>query len=64
MEKNMSKYIKVLDIKVDWCMAIEINMGSTNFVLFNVYMPYQAPENEELYFERLGWLKCFIDEIK
>ena len=60
---DMSKHIKILDIKVDWCIAIEVNLGSSKFVLFNVYMPYQAPENEDLYFERLGWIKCFIDEI-
>ena len=61
--RSLCKYIKILDIEADWCMAIEINIGSTKFVIFNVYMPYQSPENEELYFERLGWIKCFIDEI-
>ena len=57
--KELSKHIKVLDIEADWCLAIELDMDSTKFVLLNIYMPYQAPENEDLYFERLGWIKCF-----
>ena len=44
-------------------MAIELDINSTKFVLFNIYMPYQAPENEDLYYERLGWIKCFLDEL-
>ena len=44
-------------------MAIECVMGNTRFVLFNVYMPYQTPDNEDEYHEKLGCLKSFIDEI-
>ena len=33
---ELSKHIKIIDINVDWCMAIELSMGSTKFVLFNV----------------------------
>ena len=61
--KELSKYIKIVDINVDWCMAIEVDMGSTKFVIFNIYMPYQAPENEDIYVEKLGWIKCYLEEI-
>ena len=62
--KELCKHIKILDLNADWCTAIELDMNSTKFVLFNIYMPYQAPENEELYFERLGWIKCFFRGVK
>ena len=32
-KKDYSKYITVLDLNVDWCMAIEYVMGNTRFVL-------------------------------
>ena len=61
--KDYSKYIKVLDLNVDWCVAIEFDMGFTKFVLFNIYMPYQTPVNEDEYLEKLGCLKSFIDDV-
>ena len=61
--KEFSKHIKIIDTNVDWCIAVEVSVGQTKFVLLNLYMPYQTPDNEDLYFEQLGWLKSFLDEI-
>ena len=61
---ELSKHIKVLELNVDWCIAIEFSMGSTKFVIFNIYMPYQSPENEDLYMEKLGYIKVFLDELQ
>ena len=62
--KELSKYIKVIDLKADWCMAIELDMGSTKCVIFNIYMPYQSAMNEDLYYEKLGYIKSLLDEIQ
>ena len=31
--KDLDKYIKILDVNVDWCMAIELDMNSTKSAL-------------------------------
>ena len=51
---SLEQYIKPLDLGVDWCVAVELNIGITTFVVLNVYLPYQCAENEEKYFEDLG----------
>ena len=61
--RDLSRYINVLELNVNWCTAIEFDRGHTKFVLFNIYMPYQTPINEDEYIEKLGCIKCFIDEI-
>ena len=62
-KKELSRNIKVLDLNVNWCVAIEFDVGCTRFVLFNIYMPYQTIANEDEYIEKLGYIKCFIDEL-
>ena len=62
-KKELSRNIKVLDLNVNWCIAIEFDVGCTRFVLFNIYMPYQTIANEDEYIEKLGYIKCFIDEL-
>ena len=49
--KKLSRCIKKLELEVDWCIAIELSMDETEFVLFNIYMPYQTPENDDRYLE-------------
>ena len=41
--KNLDQYIKPMDLKCDWCTAIEFNTGSNTVVIINVYLPYQCP---------------------
>ena len=62
--KELSKYIRIIEQDSDWCMAIELDMGSTKCVVLNIYMPYQSVDNEELYVEKLGYIKTFLDEIQ
>ena len=38
--KEFCNHIKIIELDSDWCMAVEINMGSVKFVIFNIYMPY------------------------
>ena len=62
--KELSKYIKIIELDSDWCMAIELDMGYTKCIILNIYMPYQSVDNEDLYFEKLGYIKSFLDEIQ
>ena len=60
---SLSKYIKPLELNSDWCVAIELSTETTKLVIFNIYMPYQCGENEELYIEQLGSISSFIEEL-
>ena len=61
--KELGKYISRIDLAVDWCVAIEINMDSTKFVIFNIYLPYQCNDNEDEYVSCLSSIKTFMDDI-
>ena len=60
---NLCKYIKHIDLNVNWCTAIEVTMKTNKFIILNVYLPYQSRENEDLYLEHLGFLKAYLDDI-
>ena len=61
--KELGRYIRRLDLAVDWCAAIEIAMDSTKFVIFNIYLPYQCNENEEEYVNCLSGIRTFIEDL-
>ena len=52
---ELTKYIKVIELNVTRCTAIEVTMGETKFIIINVYLPYQSHENEDMYLENLGF---------
>ena len=54
--KELGKSIRRLDLAIDWCVAIEIDLNSTKIVIFNVYLPYQCSDNEEDYITCLSGL--------
>ena len=60
---ELSKYIKQIKLDSNWCVGIEVSIDSTIFTILNVYMPYQKAEHEDLYFEHLGYLRSFIDDM-
>ena len=61
--KELSKNIKRLDFNSDWGVAIEIDLGNINFIILNIYMPYQCTQNREQYFENLYNINSFIESI-
>ena len=38
---ELSKHIKQIKMDANWCVAIEVTIDSTKFVILNVYMLYQ-----------------------
>ena len=42
---ELSKHIKQIELDVNWCVAIEVSMGSTKFILLNVYTTVHAISN-------------------
>ena len=62
-KSSISQYVKQIELDAYWCVAVEICIESTKFVILNIYMPYQCHEHEDLYLEKLGFVKSFIDEL-
>ena len=60
---KFEKYIKLLDLDLNWCVTAEIIIGTKKCVIFNVYMLYQCSDNEPSYLEKLGVIKAITDEL-
>ena len=60
---NISQYINQLEIDSDWCVAVEVCIGSVKLVIVNIYMPYQCYNNEDQYLENLGYITSLIEEL-
>ena len=60
---KLDRCVRPLDLNLDWCVAIEINLGSKKCTLINVYMPYQCHDNEPMYVDKLGIFKAITNEL-
>ena len=61
--KKLDHVIKPIDLKCNWCTAIEINTGSNTVVVISVYLPYQSPDNEVEYLEKLGYINAVTNDL-
>ena len=55
--------IKTIYTHCNWCTAVEISTGSNPIILISVYLPYQYPENEVEYLEKLGLINALTNEL-
>ena len=53
----------IIDLKCNWCTAVEINTGSNTVVVISVYLPYQSPDNEVEYLEKLGYINAVTNDL-
>lgn len=58
--KKLDNIIKVLGLKADWCIADQICVNNKDFVILNIYTPYESHQNEEKYLNRLASINSFI----
>ena len=42
---------------------MQISTGYNSIVLISVYLPYQCPENEVEYLEKLGFINALTNEL-
>ena len=61
--KKLDHVIKPIDLKCNWCTAVEINTGSNTVVVISVYLPYQSPDNEVEYLEKLGYINAVTNDL-
>ena len=60
--KKLDSLINVIRLGVDWCIAIHCVHGDKEFVVLNVYTPYECRENEDEYLHRLAFINSFIQD--
>ena len=62
--RSIESHVRPLNLNVDWCVGIEVNLGMKKFAVLNVYMPYQCEENHDEYLDKLGALGAIISELE
>lgn len=59
--KKYDRVISVIRLKVNWCIGIKVTINNNVFIVLNVYTPYESPDNEVEYFQRLAFINSFIE---
>nr|XP_055036878.1 uncharacterized protein LOC129424288 [Misgurnus anguillicaudatus] len=59
--KKLDPLVKVIRLDVNWCIAIQITYQDKNFIILNVYTPYESHHNEDEYLNRLAFISSFIE---
>ena len=60
--KQLDPIVEVVRMHADWCLAIQVKCNNRVFMIVNVYMPCDRPENEEEYLSKLAFLGSFIED--
>ena len=47
----------------NWCVGVNILINTVSFTIINVYLPYECPDNEDEYIEKLSMLDNIIENI-
>lgn len=47
--KKLDAAINVIRFGVDWCIAVHFAQQDKEFIILNIYTPYESPHNEEDY---------------
>ena len=58
--KKLDAVINVIRLDVDWCIAVKVKCDDREFVILNVYMPFESQQNEDEFMHRLGFISSFI----
>ena len=62
-KSTIDQFVNPLNFNEDWITGIKIEYNNKHVVLLNVYLPYEHPENNNLYIECLGKLNAIIEEL-
>ena len=54
--------VKVIRLNVDWAIGLEVNCDGKNFIILNIYTPYESYENVDVFVSRLAFIVSFIEE--
>lgn len=57
--KKLDPVINVIRTGVDWCIALQLKVKNKELVIINIYTPYECPQNEDIYLNRLAFIKSY-----
>lgn len=60
--KKLDSVITVIRLEVDWCIAVRYKYNNKEFIVLNVYTPYECLHNEDDYMDKLAFINCFIQD--
>jgi len=55
--------MKVTRLEVDW-IAVQLKVNNKEFIILNIYTPYECQQNEDEYLHRLAFIKYFSHYTK
>ena len=61
-QKKYDPVITVIRLDVDWAIAIKVSFEKNDFIILNVYTPFECHKNENEFLNRLGFISSFITE--
>lgn len=59
--KKLDNLINVIRLDVNWCITIQFTYKDKEFVILNVYTPYECHQNEDEYLNRLAFVNSFVE---
>ena len=60
--KKLDTVISVIRLEVDWCIAVQFKSNNREFIVLNVYTPYECKDNEDDYLFKLAFINSFIQD--
>ena len=60
--KRLDPLITVIRLDVDWCIGVQFKINNREFVILNVYTPFESRHNEDEFLNRLGFINSFISD--
>ena len=60
---SYDKYIEPLDFTMDWLVGVKLHLDNKVMYIFNLYLPFESPDNEDLFVDCLQQLHVVLEEV-
>ena len=62
-DPHVSKIDFGLGSDLDWLVGVKVSLHGREFVILNVYLPYQSQDNENEYIEKIANLESIVNDL-
>ncbi|XP_027883670.1 uncharacterized protein LOC114150994 [Xiphophorus couchianus] len=60
--KKYDQLVDVIRLGVDWAIGLKFTCGDKHFIVLNIYTPYECPQNEDEFLNRLSFIMSFMQD--
>ncbi|KAM3619481.1 uncharacterized protein V6R79_009005 [Siganus canaliculatus] len=60
--KKLDSAINVIRLDVDWCIAVQLTQHDKDFIILNIYTPYECQLNEDNYVNKLAFISSYLQK--